>query len=119
MKYLKYVVCALVILVAIAAGFGACWLWKVRPIELAKDKAEVKIEELESEIETLANQKEEDIRNEIKSMDPSDVVAVYLDPATLERIYRDIPDKTERVLAILAEFLSRFEGSNRRSDPGS
>ncbi len=118
MKYVKYAICAFVILVAIAAGFGACWFWKVRPIELAKDKAEVKIEELESEIETLAKQKEEDIREEIKSMDPSDVVAVYLDPATVERIYRDIPDKTQRVLAILAEFLSRFEGCDRRNNPG-
>ena len=119
MKYLKYALCALIILVAIAAGFGACWFFMVRPIELAKVKAEVKIEELELEIDALANQKEEDIRNEIKSMDPSDVVAVYLDPATVERIYRDIPDKTERVLAILAEFLSRFEGGDRRGDPGS
>ena len=116
---MKYVVYVLVILTVLAVGFGICWFWKVRPIELAKERAETKIEELETEIEALSNQKEEDIRNEIKSMDPSDVVAVYLDPATVERIYRDIPDKTQRVLAILAEFFSRFEGSNRRGDPGS
>ena len=116
---MKYVVCVLAILTAMAVGFGVCWFWKVRPIELAKTQAEAQILELEGKIDDLAKQKEEDIREEIKSMDPSDVVAVYLDPATLERIYRDIPGKTERVLAILAEFLSRFEGGDRRGDPGS
>ena len=115
---MKYALAIVVIILAIAAGFGACWLFWVRPIEAVHDKAAAEISKLEGEIDSLAAQKEEQIREKIREMDPVDVVSLYLDAETVERIRSDVPDEAQRILVIFAEFLASVEASRREDPPG-
>lgn len=106
------------LVVGIALGFGACYLFWVRPIEEVRAAAEAEIAQLEEKIDDQAAAKEEEIREKIRAMDPADVVSLYLDAETMERINRDVPDEAQRILVIFAEFLAIATASGRADPPG-
>jgi len=116
---MKYALGILVILLAAAVGFGACWFFWVRPIGEAQAAAEAEIAFLEEKIDVQAAAKEEEIREKIREMDPADVVSLYLDPETVERINRDVPDEAQRLMVIFAEFLAVATSSGRTDPSGS
>jgi uncharacterized membrane protein YciS (DUF1049 family) len=97
MEWMVVGLLAAVFAIGFIVGFAVCNAVKVKPLETAIEGAEQEKRELREKIKEIAQKREEETREDIKSMDPDAVIDKYLNDNVLgeltdgaDRYTRDI-----------------------------
>jgi predicted DNA-binding protein len=122
-------ICAIVFIVAGVTGgivgFAICNKTRVEPLQTIIDEAEQKQQAMEKQIDQLAREREEAIREAIEKMDPADVIDRYLSESVQQRLTHGADQYTKRIVESVFEWLAGYirdesgaPGNNRANSPG-